>query len=72
MPQRLPGNRTKLAPATSNEVEARDENQRRTAVSPFKTIKALKSIAPPPTDPRDRATWDRYVEGISKAGLPDE
>jgi tetratricopeptide (TPR) repeat protein len=64
---------TAVLALTGHEAEARDENQRRTAVSPFKTIKALKAIAPPPTaDPRDRATWDRYVEGMRKAGLPDD
>jgi adenylate cyclase len=58
---------------TGHEAEARDEEQRRSAVSPFKTIKAAQAIAPPASaDPRVRAAWDRLIEGARKAGMPEE
>ena len=60
---------------TGHEAEARDAEQRRIAVSPFKSIAALKasSSAPSPSaDPRVRATFDRAIEGLRKAGMPEE
>jgi TolB-like protein/cytochrome c-type biogenesis protein CcmH/NrfG len=60
---------------TGHEAEARDAEQRRIAVSPFKSIAALKasSSAPSPsTDPRVRAGFDRVIEGLRKAGMPEE
>jgi len=60
---------------TGHEAEARDAEQRRIAVSPFKSIAALKasSFAPSPSaDPRVRASFDRGIEGLRKAGMPEE
>jgi tetratricopeptide (TPR) repeat protein len=60
---------------TGHEAEARDAEQRRIAVSPFKSIAALKasSFAPSPSaDPRVRASFDRAIEGLRKAGMPEE
>ena len=60
---------------TGHEAEARDAEQRRIAVSPFKSIAALKasSSAPSPSaDPRVRAAFDRVIEGLRKAGMPEE
>ena len=58
---------------TGRDVEARDAEQRRAAVSKVKNVAALKAVAPPPSaDPRTRATFDRIVEGLRKAGMPEE
>jgi tetratricopeptide (TPR) repeat protein len=59
---------------TGHEAEAREAEQRRIAVSPVKSIAVLKArAAPPPSaDPRARASWDRYIEGLRKAGMPEE
>jgi tetratricopeptide (TPR) repeat protein len=60
---------------TGHEGEARDERQRNAALFPFKSIAAVKAsrFAPPPSaDPRVRATFDRLVEGLRKAGVPEE
>jgi adenylate cyclase len=58
---------------TGHEAEARDEEQRRSAVSLFKTIKATQAIAPlASADPRVRVAWDRFIEGARKAGTPEE
>jgi len=59
---------------TGHEAEARDENQRRSAVSPFKSVKAIAAaVTPPPSaDPRVRGAWERYIDGLRKAGLPEE
>jgi hypothetical protein len=58
---------------TGHEGQAREEEQRREAVSPFKTIKAVKAVAPPPSaDPRVRAAWDRAIDGLRKAGASEE
>jgi hypothetical protein len=58
---------------SGHEAEAREEQQRRSAVSPYKTIKAAQAIAPPANaDPRIRAAWDRLTEGARKAGMPEE
>jgi len=59
---------------TAHEAEARDRLQRRNAVRSFKSIVAYKAeIAPPPSaDPRVHASFDRFIEGLRKAGLPEE
>ncbi len=59
---------------TGHEAEARDAEQRRIAVSPVKSIAALKarSTPPPSADPRVRAYFDRFVDGLRKAGMPEE
>jgi adenylate cyclase len=60
---------------TGHEAEARDAEHRRIAVSPFKSIAALKasSFAPSPSaDPRVRASFERAIEGLRKAGMPEE
>ena len=60
---------------TGHEAEARDERQRNAALFPYKNIAAVKAswLAPPPSaDPRVRATFDRIVEGLRKAGVPEE
>ena len=59
---------------TGHEAEARDRLQRRNAVRPFKSIVAYKAEnAPPPSaDPRVHASFDRFIEGLRKAGLPEE
>jgi len=59
---------------TGREAEARDEIQRLNALSPTKSIAALKAaFAPPPSaDPRVRASFDRFIEGLRKAGMPEE
>jgi adenylate cyclase len=58
---------------TGHETEARDAEQRRAALSKVKNVAALKALAPPPSaDPHVRATLDRVIEGLRKAGMPDE
>jgi TolB-like protein/Flp pilus assembly protein TadD len=63
---------------TGHEAEARDALQRRNALSPTKSITAVKAAqAPPPSaDPRVRASSDRFlprlIEGLRKAGMPEE
>jgi adenylate cyclase len=64
---------------TGHEAEARDALQRRMALSPsYKSIAAVKAaLAPPPSaDPRVRAASDRVlprlIEGLRKAGMPEE
>jgi TolB-like protein/Tfp pilus assembly protein PilF len=58
---------------TGHEAEARDAEQRRAALSKVKNIAVLKTFAPPPSaDPRVRATFDRAIEGLRKAGMPEE
>jgi tetratricopeptide (TPR) repeat protein len=58
---------------TGNEAEARDAEQRRAALSKVKNVAMLKALAPPPSaDPRVRATFDRAIEGLRKAGMPEE
>ena len=58
---------------TGNEAEARDAEQRRAALSKVKTVAMLKALGPPPSaDPRVRATFDRAIEGLRKAGMPEE
>jgi tetratricopeptide (TPR) repeat protein len=58
---------------TGHDAEARDAEQRRAALSKVKNVAALKAFAPPPSaDPRVRATFDRAIEGLRKAGMPEE
>jgi adenylate cyclase len=59
---------------TGHEPEARDAEQRRAALSKVKNVAVLKkAFAPPPSaDPHVRATLDRFIEGLRKAGMPDE
>jgi adenylate cyclase len=59
---------------TGHEAEARDAEQRRAALSKIKNIAVLNKVfAPPPSaDPRTRATFDRIIEGLRKAGMPEE
>jgi TolB-like protein/cytochrome c-type biogenesis protein CcmH/NrfG len=63
---------------TGHEAEARDALQRRNALSPTKSIAAVKAaLTPPPSaDPRVRASSDRWlgrlIEGLRKAGMPEE
>jgi adenylate cyclase len=58
---------------SGHEAEARDVQQRRAPLAKVKNIAALKALAPPPSaDPRTRATFDRVIEGLRKAGMPEE
>ena len=58
---------------TGQDAEARDAEQRRAALSKVKNVAALKAFAPPPSaDPRVRASFDRAIEGLRKAGMPEE
>jgi len=59
---------------TGHEAEARDAAQRFTALSPFKSIAAYKARRAPPlsADPRVRVYFDRFIEGLRKAGVPEE
>ncbi len=46
----------------------------RSALSKFKSIAAIKAaFAPPPcADQRARVAFDRLIEGLRKAGVPEE
>jgi len=58
---------------TGHDAETRDVKQRRAALSKVKNVAALKALAPPPSaDPRVRATFDRAIEGLRRAGMPEE
>jgi adenylate cyclase len=60
---------------TGHEAEAGDEVQRFTALSNIKSIAALMksgAVPPPSADPRVRAPFDRAIEGLRKAGMPEE
>jgi TolB-like protein/Flp pilus assembly protein TadD len=58
---------------TGHDAEARDAEQRRAALSKVKNVAALKALAPPPSaDPRVRASFERAIEGLRKAGMPEE
>ena len=58
---------------TGHEAEAHDVEKRRVALSKVRNVAALKALAPPPSaDPRVRATFDRAIEGLRKAGMPEE
>jgi adenylate cyclase len=59
---------------TGHEAEARDAERRRAALSKVKNVAVLKkAFAPPPSaDPHVRATLDRFIEGLRKAGMPEE
>jgi len=42
-------------------------------LSKVKNVAVLKAFAPPPSaDPRVRATFDRIIDGLRKAGMPQE
>jgi adenylate cyclase len=57
-----------------HEAEARDAEQRFAALSMVKNVAVIKAaVAPPPSaDPRARATFDRIIEGLRMAGMPEE
>jgi len=60
-----------------HEAEARDALERYTALRKLKSIAAVKAALPPPSaDPRVRASSDRsnarIIEGLRKAGMPEE
>jgi tetratricopeptide (TPR) repeat protein len=57
---------------TGHEAEARDALQRRNALSPVKSIAALKMTIAPHAGPRVHAMYDRIIEGYRKAGMPEE
>jgi hypothetical protein len=39
----------------------------------MKTINAAQALSPPASaDPRVRAAWDRVIDGLRKAGMPEE
>ena len=56
-----------------HDAEAHDAEQRRASFSKVKNIAVLRAFAPPPSaDPRARATFDRIIEGLRMAGMPEE
>jgi tetratricopeptide (TPR) repeat protein len=57
---------------TGHDAEARDAEQRRAALPKVKNVAALKALIPPSADPRVRASFDRAIEGLRKAGMPEE
>ena len=58
---------------SGHDAEARDAEQRCAMLSNCKNVAVLKAFAPPPSaDPRARATFDRIIEGLRKAGMPEE
>jgi tetratricopeptide (TPR) repeat protein len=62
---------------TGHAAEARDALERYMAFSKFKSIAAAKVALPPPSaDPRVRASSGRFyariIEGLRKAGMPEE
>jgi tetratricopeptide (TPR) repeat protein len=61
---------------TGHEAEARDALERYTALRKLKSIAAVKAawltLPPPSADPRARAFIDRVIEGLRKAGMPEE
>jgi adenylate cyclase len=62
---------------TGHEAEARDALEPYTALSKFKSIAAAKAgRRPPSADPRVHAASDRFdariIEGLRKAGMPEE
>jgi hypothetical protein len=62
---------------TGREAEAREALQNYLASVPSgpKTIAAWKAIASPYLkmhSPRYLETWDRWIDGLRKAGLPEE
>jgi tetratricopeptide (TPR) repeat protein len=63
---------------TGHEAEARDAAERYAVLRKFKSIAAVKAaFTPPPSaDPRVRASSDRWlgrlIEGLRKAGMPEE
>ena len=59
---------------TGHDAEAHDALQRTIAFSPRKSIAAVKATWAPPAsaDPRAHAAFDRFIEGLRKAGMPEE
>jgi len=62
---------------TGHEAEARDAAERYVVVRKLKSIAAVKAaLTPPSADPRLRAYPDRFlarfIEGLRKAGMPEE
>ena len=59
---------------TGHEAEARDALERYTALCKLKSIAAYKAASAPlpSADPRVRAFFDRLIEGLRKAGMPEE
>jgi len=58
---------------SGHDAEARDAEQRCAMLTKFKNIAVVKAFAPPPSaDPRVVATFDRIIEGLRKAGMPEE
>jgi TolB-like protein/Tfp pilus assembly protein PilF len=58
---------------SGHDAEAREAEQRCAALSKFKNVAVFKAGAPPlSADPRARATFDRLIEGLRKAGMPEE
>jgi len=56
---------------SGHDAAARDAEQR--WLSKVKNVAVLKAFAPPPSaDPRVRATFDRIIDGLRKAGMPQE
>jgi tetratricopeptide (TPR) repeat protein len=59
---------------TGHEAEARDAAERYAVLRKFKSIAAVKAaLTPPPSaDPRVSAMINRLIEGLCKAGMPEE
>jgi hypothetical protein len=58
---------------TGHEAEARDELRRYFALRKFKSIAVVKAaLALPSGDPRVRALFDRLIEDLRTAGMPEE
>jgi adenylate cyclase len=58
---------------SGHDAEARDAQQRCAVLSRFKNVAVLKALAPPPSaDPRARATFGRMIEGMRRAGMPEQ
>ena len=63
---------------TGHEAEARDELRRYIALRKFKSIAVVKGelafglVLLPPGDPRVRAFFDRLIEDLRTAGMPEE
>ena len=50
-----------------------DQKSQGSSLSLTKTIKAAQALSPPASaDPRVRAAWDRVIDGLRKAGMPEE
>ena len=57
---------------TGHQTEAENEVQRFMALSKLKSIAAIAAaFAPKTANERYRAAWDRFIEGLRKAGVPE-